>query len=568
MAVVNGEQITRQALADQCVLRYGEEVLESMLNKYLILEACRTRGIVVTEQQVEQEIQRLAGKFGLSTERWLQMLQAERNIAPDKYRNDIVWPTLALRKIAADDLEIPPEDVERMLESELGPRVQARMISVSDLQTAKQVHALASANPESFAKLAQEHSEDTTSKSIGGLIPLIRRHAGDPTVENVVFALEEGEISRIISVANQHLILKCERIIPPTELSPAQQDAARARIIEHLREKKLRSVASDLFRQMQEAARVQNVLNNPQLRQQMPGIAATVNGTPIPIRDLAEECIVRHGHEVLDGEINRQLLRQELARAGRTVEKADIDREIARAAESFGYLTPAGQPDVPRWLQHVVEQDGGTVDLYVRDAVWPSVALKKLVGSQVQVTNEDLKKSFEANYGPRVQVLAIVLDNQRQANKVWNMAKANETEQFFGKLAEQYSTEPVSAANKGRVPPIQRHSGRPTIEKAAFELKPGKISGLINAGNKWVILFCLGRTKQIVTEMDETIRTELFKDIHEKKLRLEMAKKFDEIKETAQIDNFLAGTSQSGRRDRQADATGKIEHRMVPFGRQ
>ena len=33
----------------------------------------------------------------------------------------------------------------------------------------------------------------------------------------------------------------------------------------------------------------------------------------------------------------------------------------------------------------VQKQDGATIDLYIRDAVWPSVALKKLVRSKVTV---------------------------------------------------------------------------------------------------------------------------------------------------------------------------------------
>ena len=36
MAVVNGEQITRTELGRECIRRYGEEVLESMVNRQLI----------------------------------------------------------------------------------------------------------------------------------------------------------------------------------------------------------------------------------------------------------------------------------------------------------------------------------------------------------------------------------------------------------------------------------------------------------------------------------------------------------------------------------------------------
>ena len=80
MAVVNQEQITRQELAREVLRRYGSEVLESMVNKKLILQACQQRQIVVTNKDVEEEIARIASRFGLSVERWLSMLQKDREL--------------------------------------------------------------------------------------------------------------------------------------------------------------------------------------------------------------------------------------------------------------------------------------------------------------------------------------------------------------------------------------------------------------------------------------------------------------------------------------------------------
>jgi hypothetical protein len=97
------------------------------------------------------------------------------------------------------------------------------------------------------------------------------------------------------------------------------------------------------------------------------------------------------------------------------------------------------------------------------------------------------------------------------------------------------------------VPPLRRHSGQPLVEKEAFRLKAGELSGIIAVGEQYVILRCLGRTEPVVTDI-EVVRDELYKDLHEKKLRLAMAREFDRLKESAQIDNFLAGTSQAGRR--------------------
>ena len=45
MAVVNTEQITRTELGRECIRRYGEEVLESMVNRQLIADACAKQGI-------------------------------------------------------------------------------------------------------------------------------------------------------------------------------------------------------------------------------------------------------------------------------------------------------------------------------------------------------------------------------------------------------------------------------------------------------------------------------------------------------------------------------------------
>ena len=66
MASVNREQISRQQLATACVKRFGKPVLESIVNKHLIMQACLEKGIQITEQDVEVEVQKMAEKFGLS----------------------------------------------------------------------------------------------------------------------------------------------------------------------------------------------------------------------------------------------------------------------------------------------------------------------------------------------------------------------------------------------------------------------------------------------------------------------------------------------------------------------
>ncbi len=108
---------------------------------------------------------------------------------------------------------------------------------------------------------------------------------------------------------------------------------------------------------------------------------------------------------------------------------------------------------------------------------------------QSRGNGRDLQKGFDSNFGPRAEVLAIVLSNQRIAEQVWSEARANLTEAAFGDLAAKYSVEPVSRANFGKVPPIRQHSGQPTLEKAAFGIQPGELSSVIAVGEQFVIMY-------------------------------------------------------------------------------
>lgn len=545
-AIVNGEKITAKELAQECMRRFGKEVLGSQTNKELIMGECARRGIRVTNDDVHAEVARIAKQFSLPTDRWYALLQDERSITPQQYRRDIVWPTVALRRLANKDLKITPNELQAAFDIEYGPKVQVRLISTKSQAKAQKLHTAARNNPDQFDRLAKDHSEDQNSAAARGLIPPIRRGVGDPNIEKTAFALKTGEISPIVHVAEQYVIMKCEAHIPAASLTPEQRKTISVQLRESLTDRKLRMAGSKLFAELQKTIKIRNVYTDKALRSEMPGVAAIVGNRQITTNQLAAQCMRLHGAEVLQGEINRRLLTQALKRRSVQVTKQDIDTEIRHAAELFGHLDRDGKVDVDSWLAEITKDDKITVDLYVRDAVWPSVALKKLVDSQVSVTKEDLEKGFLANYGPRVEVLAIVLADQRTAQKVFQMVRNDSTDRFFGEVANQYSVEAVSRANYGQVPPIRQHGGQPLLEEEAYKLKPGETSSIVNLGDKFVILRCLGRTKPVVSEI-AAVQAELTKDIREKKLRLAMTKEFDRLRESSQIDNFLVKTTQSPR---------------------
>ena len=560
LAVVNGQPISRNQIAEECMRRFGKDVLESRIKKLLVLDMCKQNGIMITEKDVNDELVEKAKKFGMSGEKYVQMICSRRNITVDRLKNDITWHELAIRKLAAQNIQVSPEELAERMEFEFGARVQVRQIVVDSLQQAKQIHEQLQIAPDNFERFAKQFSLDPQSKSIGGLLQPIRRNSGLPEFENLAFSLEPKQISDILPIANNFVILRCERMFPASQLTPEQSAFQHDRLIQEISNEKLVESARMMFQKQQQNAQIVNVLNDPLLSQQMPGVAATVNGMQILKRDVAEDCIVRFGSEMLDTEINRTILMQSLKKSQMRVEQEDINLEITRAAEALGHLKPDGSVDVNDWLKLMTSGDMSKVDFYIEDEVWPTVALKKLVQANVAVTQEDMDKGFEANFGPRVEVLVVVNNDHRTALKVWNLAAANASAEYFGKLANQYSVEPASKNNFGAVPPIQKHGGRPELETEAFSLQKGELSKVVQVGEYWITMFCIGRTEPVVSDFD-AVKEELQKNILEKKLNLAMTEAFRALRQEAQIDNFLAGTSQPGqeavRTARQLQNTGR-----------
>ena len=165
---------------------------------------------------MREEIQRLASKFGLPMDAYLKMLEDHRDIAPDQYSREIIWPMLALRRLVADKVEPTQEEFNRAFIARYGEAVKCRMIMTGDRQKAESLHKQGSEKPADFAQLAKRFSEDETSASVGGLIPPIRRYSGDSRLEEAAFALKDNEVSPVLQLGDQWIILQAVRRIPAT----------------------------------------------------------------------------------------------------------------------------------------------------------------------------------------------------------------------------------------------------------------------------------------------------------------------------------------------------------------
>ncbi|MCC6125930.1 MAG: peptidylprolyl isomerase [Pirellulales bacterium] len=549
-AEVNGRKITRDELARNCLLHYGDEVMETIRNKYLIELACRKHNIAIGRGEVDAEIERLASRFKLPVDQWLKLLRQERGVSGDQYAEEIIWPTLALRKLAGSRTQVTREEIVREYEIMYGKQIRARLIAMENPQEAEAVRADAAAHAadaEYFGALAMKHSVDAPSAAAKGVIQPILRHGTYPEIEQAAFGMEVGAVSPVIKVSKseQYVILRKEGEIPNRNV---KLDELLARKLEEIvRDRKLRTAANDIFKELRENAKIEDVWNDPVKHKQMPDVAALIDGRPIPMPEFVKACLDRHGEEVLEGMIGRALIEIEAQKMKIDVSSAELDAEVARSAALELKPLPDGSPDVENFKKMIAQEQHVKFDVYLHDAVWPAVALRKLAEPNVKVTEQELKKGFAANYGPRVRCLAIVLNNQRRANDVWELARKKNTSDYFGDLAAEYSIEPGSQALRGEVPPIKKNGGQPQLEEEAFKLKPGELSGVIQVLDKFVILRCEGYTEPVQVDFAQ-VKSEIKSDLYEKLLRVEMARYFGFIQDKATIDNYLTGTSRAPNR--------------------
>ncbi|KAA0133319.1 peptidylprolyl isomerase [Gimesia chilikensis] len=274
--------------------------------------------------------------------------------------------------------------------------------------------------------------------------------------------------------------------------------------------------------------------NQPAVRSQP---VAKVGSVVITEDELARECIALYGPEVLENVINRAVIEQACQKAGVTVEQAEVHAEVEKIAKRFNL-------DTKTWYDMLQAERKMNPSQYRRNVIWPMLALRKLAGQQTHLTQAEVQKAFVRDYGPRVKARMIMMDNLHRAQKVWDDVKRNPAD--FERKARDFSIEPNSRALGGAIQPIPQYSDNESLWKAAFKLKEGEISGIIQIGpSRYAILMCEGHTDPVVTNIEE-VKSQLIEQLTEEQTQEAVARVFAKLKEETRVDNYITNTVTGG----------------------
>ncbi|HYH68179.1 MAG TPA: peptidylprolyl isomerase, partial [Urbifossiella sp.] len=197
-------------------------------------------------------------------------------------------------------------------------------------------------------------------------------------------------------------------------------------------------------------------------------VAAFIHGnTPVTRDELGEYLIARGGMDKIDLVVNRKLVEIEAAKRGISVTALEVAAGVNEDLQAAGL----NRDEFGRVVQ---QRYGKTLYEWENDVVRQRLLMSKMTREQVKVTDDEVRKAFEAKHGERRE--AFVIQWPKQPTPLTEDVKklAIEKQEEFEKLALKQPND--LAKNGGRIAPIGRHiDGEDSrVEKALFELKnPG-----------------------------------------------------------------------------------------------
>lgn len=265
IATVQGEPIYMDRLQAILVEDYGLAVARNLIALELVQQAAETKGISISDKDVQQEHERtLASMFASANslqqrERLLDQLMQQNRLSRNQWRL-IMERNALLRKVVADSVTVSDQEVNEEFGRRYGRKWIVRHIQVPTLADAQEAIKKAKAPGMDFGALARQMSTNP-DRANGGLIGAVTAKSTNlpaAVVQAATAMQKPGEVSDPIQVGNTFHVLHLDRIEEPTDVDKADVvDQIRADIADN----KSRLIQKQTLQRM-----IQDAQKNGQIR--------------------------------------------------------------------------------------------------------------------------------------------------------------------------------------------------------------------------------------------------------------------------------------------------------------
>ncbi len=259
--------VTREELGEFLIARYGADRLELLVTRKIVEMACRSKGIEITDEMVEQQLDReIKGLSPTMTRKDFQNQILRRfNKTLYEYKEDAVRTKLMLARLVEPTVVVTEDDLRKGFEGRYGEKRECRMILLPDDKHKSQVWEKVHDNEVEFDRAARTQGIPQLA-STGGKVPPIHRHFGDPQIEKIAFSLNVGEVSQLIAMPDHTVvILKCDRKIPADPTKRFEDE--RTALLAEMKDLKLTQQIPEYLAKLRKEANPRLLLRN-EIRQE------------------------------------------------------------------------------------------------------------------------------------------------------------------------------------------------------------------------------------------------------------------------------------------------------------
>lgn len=256
VAYIHGTiMITREELGEYLIAREGTEKLQYLVNRRIIEHACKEKGIEVSPAEVDAALAQDLKELKITRRDFETRLLKEYRKTLYEWKEDVIWPKLALTKLGQGRVRVEPQDLERAFQAYYGPKVEGRIILfplTEKHQVLNNIWPKLRDSEEEFNRFAKQQASRSLNSQGGKIPPIGRYTTGNEEMEKEVFGLRPGEITKVIEAPEGLVIFKCDRIIPAN--ANVKPEQARASLEKEILDKKTQAEMPRLFKEMMDKA--------------------------------------------------------------------------------------------------------------------------------------------------------------------------------------------------------------------------------------------------------------------------------------------------------------------------
>lgn len=261
-------------------------------------------------------------------------------------------------------------------------------------------------------------------------------------------------------------------------------------------------------------------------------------------KDIPEGLAQRYKESILKQLVDKELLRQAIAKDGIKVEEAALEKEFAEYKKMFR---------TDENFQRYLKSSEVSID-QIKGNISHNLAVTALLEKQgnLSVTDDEIKAYFEKNkarYEVKEQVRASHIlfkvgkkDDKakdaaakKQADDVYKLAIAKGAD--FAALAKKHSQGPT-APRGGDLSYFTKGRMVPAFEKVAFAMKPGEVAKPVRTQFGWHVIKVTDKKEGRQRPFAE-VKESIDKLLRNKKSRQAKSELLKGLREKAQIESFL-----------------------------